>query len=57
MAHHKKRRARKQRATCFLCSPHKMNGQLNGDGAQRRQELRARISHREQLREMPTARS
>lgn len=47
MAHHKRKRPKKRRAGCLLCKPHKSPGQ----DAQRRQEMRARLSEAEQRRE------
>jgi hypothetical protein len=48
VANFKRKRAKKQRAGCFLCRPWKMNGQRNGFGQQPKQEQKARISEKEQ---------
>lgn len=52
MAHHKRRRPKNARAGCLLCKPHKANGGSNGDSAQRKQELLARVAEREQRKEL-----
>lgn len=46
MAHHKRRKPQNARAGCLLCKPHKANG---AKCRHRVQELRARVSEREQL--------
>ena len=49
MAHHKRRKPKNARAGCLLCKPHKANGCSGSHAAQTRQELRARVSEREQV--------
>jgi hypothetical protein len=51
MAHHKRKRPKYQRNGCLFCKPHKSNGVKGTAGAQTLQELKARISTREQIRE------
>lgn len=48
MAHHKRRRPKSSRSGCILCKPHKHQGAKDTKAAQRRQELLARISEKEQ---------
>lgn len=45
MANHKRKRAKKQRAGCLMCKPHKMNGQKKLD--RNREQLRLRVEDRE----------
>lgn len=51
MAHHKRGKRKNARAGCIMCKPHKANGNKNMRAHQLRQELRARVSEREQRRE------
>jgi len=50
MSHHKRRRRKNARAGCLLCKPHKANGAKGTVDAQTWQERRARVSEREQRR-------
>lgn len=45
MAHHKRKRSKKQRAGCLMCKPHKMNGGKGLDP--RRQDLQVKAHNRE----------
>ena len=50
MAHHKRKKSRRQRAGCGLCKPHKKWAR-NGEKAQTRQELKARASEEAQFQD------
>jgi hypothetical protein len=53
MANHKRGRCKNSRSGCLLCKPHKSNSLKDTRGAQTRQEQKARVSEREQLRGEP----
>lgn len=48
MAHHKRRRPKSTRAGCLMCKPHKHQRFKDCREFQTRQELKARISEKEQ---------
>lgn len=52
MANHKRRRPKNRRAGCLFCKPHKGNGTKKTRSAQTRQELRSRMSEKEQRKEI-----
>jgi hypothetical protein len=52
MAHHKRRRPKNSRSGCLFCKPHKANGNQDAFRHQLPQEQKARISEREQRREV-----
>jgi hypothetical protein len=49
MAHHKRRRAKNQRAGCLMCKPHKAN---NAKDTETLQEYRANVNKKEALSEV-----
>jgi len=52
MAHHKRGRAKNRRSGCLWCKPHKANGSKGSWNSQTYQEQKARVSEREQRREL-----
>lgn len=51
MSHHKRRRPKHQRSGCLHCKPYKDERVKSTVGAQTKQELRARVSEQEQLKD------
>jgi hypothetical protein len=52
MAHHKRGRRKNARSGCLMCKYHKGNGMKGNLNCQTRQEQKARVAEREQLRSL-----